>query len=471
MNTTPKLTKRLSRNLKQCAFLVLGMAPPLFSSAYAQAVLQGQNKGDTLHWTEKNLQGWSELEVIPMRICFGAGMVGKQNVRLDFPHINGGIFGFEGFWDFQAYSPNATILSGPEVIEDPSGEWSYTLTVEISDRSPAEVRFSAQMAAGAHLNGGSSLQIKGTAGTLQIHKPGPATGAPDLAVMQSGPTTVPWGTTVTYTMTYQNRAASHPGMGAQLSQIVDPALTIDPASLGPNARVVGHTVFWDLGNLAPNASGQIVMQAKVNASAPIGQVLTNVAQIYSSENDLNMADNSAVALTSVVCGEAAAAVLSSPAAVTVCPGESATFSTTAVGPGPLAYQWRKDGTEIAGATDPTFTIAAVSSNDVGSYDVLVSSQCDTVPSGSALLSLRPGLPLSLTSGHFDSEGAFVIEFGTSCGGTYLVEYSSDLLSWKTSPQTATGNGLSVSWRDAGQPATESMPTRQQNRFYRVVRVF
>ena len=94
MNTKLRVTNRLSRNLKQCAFVVLGIAPSLLSSAYGQAVLQGQNKGDTLHWKEKNLQGWSELELIPMRICFGPGMVGRQTVRLDFPHINGGIFGF-----------------------------------------------------------------------------------------------------------------------------------------------------------------------------------------------------------------------------------------------------------------------------------------------------------------------------------------------------------------------------------------
>ncbi len=471
MNTTLRLTSRLTRNLKQCAFLVLGAAPTLLSSAYAQVVLQGQNKGDSLQWVEKNLQGWSELELIPMRIYFNPGTPGTQTVRLDFPHINGGVFGFERFWDFTAYSPNATIVSGPTLTEDPSGEWSYTLTVDIADRAAAEVRFSARMAAGAHLNGGSSLQIKGTAGTLQIHKPGPASGAPDLAVTQSGPTTAPCGTTVTYALSYQNKAATYPGIGAQLSQIVDPALTVDPASLGPNAHIVGHTIFWDLGDLAPNASGQILMQARVNASAPIGQVLTNVAQIYSSENDLNMADNSARALTSVVCGEAAAAVLLSPADATVCPGESATFSATAVGPGALTYQWRKNGTAIPGATDMNFTIAAVTSNDVGSYDVLVSSPCDTIPSGSALLSLRPGLPLTITGSHFGSDGAFLLEFGTSCGGTYLVEYSEDLLSWKTSPQTATGNGLTVSWRDAGQPATDSMPTRTQNRFYRVLRVF
>ena len=63
------------------------------------------------------------------------------------------------------------------------------------------------------------------------------------------------------------------------------------------------------------------------------------------------------------------------------------------------------------------------------------------------------------------------EFGTLCGGTYVVEYSADLKTWKTSPQTASGNGLTVAWRDAGQPATDSMPNTLTARFYRVRSAF
>ena len=126
---------------------------------------------------------------------------------------------------------------------------------------------------------------------------------------------------------------------------------------------------------------------------------------------------------------------------------------------------------IDGATDANLLISAVSSTDVGSYDVLVSSPCDTVVSAAALLSLQPGLPLNLTPGQFEPDGAFVLHFGTSCGGTYFVEYSEDLVTWKTSPQTVPGNGLAVQWRDAGPPVTQSTPSSQVARFYRVVWVF
>ena len=88
-----------------------------------------------------------------------------------------------------------------------------------------------------------------------------------------------------------------------------------------------------------------------------------------------------------------------------------------------------------------------------------------------MLSFRPGLPLSITGSRFEADGAFVIEFGTLCGGIYVVEYSADLKTWKSSPQTASGNGLTVAWRDAGQPATDSMPNTRTARFYRVRSAF
>ena len=38
-------------------------------------------------------------------------------------------------------------------------------------------------------------------------------------------------------------------------------------------------------------------------------------------------------------------------------GQAATFTVAATGPGPLQYQWQKDGTDIPGATGPSLTVA------------------------------------------------------------------------------------------------------------------
>src|SRR5262249_29558317 len=48
-----------------------------------------------------------------------------------------------------------------------------------------------------------------------------------------------------------------------------------------------------------------------------------------------------------------------PSDLVRCPGQSASFATTASGTGPFSYQWRKDGVDIVGATDPSYTVAVV----------------------------------------------------------------------------------------------------------------
>ena len=165
MNTTGN-NKSILNTFNKLAGLALALAPTLWSSALAGPVLQGQNKGDTVNWYAGNLQGWGELEYIPLRVYFAAGSAGNQTVQIDFPHLNGKLFGFEDLAAFAPATPNLAFTSAPVLTTGSSGVWSYTFSVNVSDANPAEVRFFARMASGAHLNGGSSLQIKGSAGNV-----------------------------------------------------------------------------------------------------------------------------------------------------------------------------------------------------------------------------------------------------------------------------------------------------------------
>jgi hypothetical protein len=66
-------------------------------------------------------------------------------------------------------------------------------------------------------------------------------------------------------------------------------------------------------------------------------------------------------------------------------------------------------------------------------------------------------------------GAFGLSWPSAVGGSYQVEYSSDLNTWWTSPTgSRTGNGSPVSWEDQGPPDTSSLPASAPNRFYRVL---
>jgi len=61
-----------------------------------------------------------------------------------------------------------------------------------------------------------------------------------------------------------------------------------------------------------------------------------------------------------------------------CRSNSFNFATLATGAGPISYQWTRGGTNIAGATNSSFSIPSVSSSDAGTYCVIVSGSCNSV---------------------------------------------------------------------------------------------
>ncbi len=83
-----------------------------------------------------------------------------------------------------------------------------------------------------------------------------------------------------------------------------------------------------------------------------------------------------------------------PSAISACPGTSATFTVAASGNAP-AFQWRKNGSNIGGATSNSYTIASVVVGDAGSYDCVVTDTCNTITSNAATLSVST--PVSVTS--------------------------------------------------------------------------
>ncbi len=53
----------------------------------------------------------------------------------------------------------------------------------------------------------------------------------------------------------------------------------------------------------------------------------------------------------------------------------------------LTFQWRKDGTPIAGATQRTYRINAVTPQDAGTYEVLITNPCGLVVSDPATITV------------------------------------------------------------------------------------
>jgi len=90
-------------------------------------------------------------------------------------------------------------------------------------------------------------------------------------------------------------------------------------------------------------------------------------------------------------------VTTQPANQTVTAGQTATFTVVAAGTAPLAYQWQKNGANIAGATSSSYTTPATTAADSGSkFGVVVSNSAGSITSSSATLSVT-SLAISTTS--------------------------------------------------------------------------
>ena len=77
-----------------------------------------------------------------------------------------------------------------------------------------------------------------------------------------------------------------------------------------------------------------------------------------------------------------------PSSRTVAPGQTATFSTSATGGGPLTYQWQRNELMISGATSASYTTSPVTTADNGArFRVIVSNPVGSVTSNQATLSV------------------------------------------------------------------------------------
>jgi len=165
-----------------------------------------------------------------------------------------------------------------------------------------------------------------------------------------------------------------------------PFITSGP---GPESRCVGTSVTF---SVVPGGTGPFAFQWRRNTS-PIsgatGPSYTDSSVAFGDGGDYDC-------VVTGLCGDAttAAATLtvqtgvvinSNPALLTRCLGTSATFSVTAGGSTPIDFQWRRNGTPIAGAIGSSLVINPVVVGSAGTYDVVISNPCASITSNGALL--------------------------------------------------------------------------------------
>ncbi len=86
----------------------------------------------------------------------------------------------------------------------------------------------------------------------------------------------------------------------------------------------------------------------------------------------------------------------------------------------------------------------------------------------AELTAPSGVVQHINQGRMLGNRTFMLEFATLSNRVYSVQYSSDLVTWKSAYPAVTGNGNWLQWIDNGLPKTESAPGLQSTRFYRVL---
>jgi hypothetical protein len=87
----------------------------------------------------------------------------------------------------------------------------------------------------------------------------------------------------------------------------------------------------------------------------------------------------------VAAAGVAPTITSQPSGQTVTEGASVTFTVIATGTAPLAYQWKKNGGDIGGATSSTLTFPSTLTTDSADYTVVVSNAFGSVTSAIATL--------------------------------------------------------------------------------------
>ena len=192
------------------------------------------------------------------------------------------------------------------------------------------------------------------------------------------------GTNPAYTSpiyTYEHQSTGGDGCAITGGTFFNPSSTNYPASY------VGKYFYMDY---CGNWIKMLTLSGSTATSAGFATNIAGSAVSIKTGTDGNLyflsRNNSAIYKISYT-GSAAPVITNQPQSITVAQGNNATFSVTATGSAPLTYQWRKNGTNISGATSSTYTMTSVTSTNAGTYSVVVTNASGSVTSSNATLTV------------------------------------------------------------------------------------
>ena len=179
---------------------------------------------------------------------------------------------------------------------------------------------------------------------------------------------------------------------------------------------------------------------KTNVTLNVSAVTTNNVGFYFA-----VITNAYGSVTSSVASlNLSASIVNQPQSLMVLAGNSAAFAVTGDNTGPFTYQWQFGGTKIIGATNASYTVNPVATNNAGTYTVAVSNIYGGIISSGALLTVsyisQPPASQSVTNG-----GTANFNVGVTGSGSFTYQWQFN----GTNLQSATQSTLSLTNVAAG----------------------
>jgi len=140
----------------------------------------------------------------------------------------------------------------------------------------------------------------------------------------------------------------------------------------------------DGGNISGSGSSTLTI-----SNVQVGD-LASYSVVVSNANNNWVASSNAILLVAF-----APSIATQPASQRVLAGSTAALSVSVLGPGPMTYQWRKDGTnlvdggEFSGSATSSLSVSNLQAGDMGNYSVVVTNANGSATSSNALVTAWP----------------------------------------------------------------------------------
>jgi uncharacterized repeat protein (TIGR01451 family) len=264
------------------------------------------------------------------------------------------------------------------------------------------------------------------------------TASADLGVaLTASPNPVLAGQNLSYTLTVTNLGFAS-ASSVTITDALPPSVTFVSAS--PGCVSLGGNVVGNLGTMPSGGTSNFTVVVTPTA----GGLITNTLMVASPTPDPNSANNTVTIVTTV---DVVPAITAQPNSQTAIVGTNVTFQVAATGTAPLTFQWRFNGTNLAGASSTSLTLTNVQAAQAGTYTVQVTNPYGSALSFSTTLTVLVPPAITTAPSNQTAVAGTSASFSVTATGTAPLGYQ---WTFNTTPLTgATANTLLLA---AVQPA-------------------